>query len=309
MIWRTCGPAPLLETGQNRGTRGTFATGPPQAPPARLEHSAPEPQEETPLPEAAPDRARYPDLAGKTVFVSGGGSGIGAAFVRAFAGQGCRVAFVDIADAPSQALAAELGAAVRTGTATCATSGAARGDRRGGDDARARPRAGQQRRARRPPPARRRDARVLGREPGDQPAPPRLRRAGGRARHGGGGRRLDRQPGLDLVDARAAPSSPATRRPRRPSGPHPHARAGARRDEHPRQLDRARGRRDGAAGRRCGCRREKERQFLEQQCLKFRLSEDDVAGAALFLASDGARAITGQSLVVDGGLAQTSVVA
>ena len=29
--------------------------------------------------------ARYPDLAGRTVFVSGGGSGIGAAFVRAFA--------------------------------------------------------------------------------------------------------------------------------------------------------------------------------------------------------------------------------
>ena len=54
---------------------------------------------------------------------------------------------------------------------------------------------------------------------------------------------------------------------------------------------------------------EKERQFLEQQCLRFRLSEDDVAGSALFLASDGARAITGQSLVVDGGLAQTSVVA
>src|SRR5262245_23695409 len=57
--------------------------------------------------------ARYPDLAGRTVFVSGGGSGIGAAFVCAFAGQGANVAFVDIADAPSHALVAELGGPVR----------------------------------------------------------------------------------------------------------------------------------------------------------------------------------------------------
>ena len=50
-----------------------------------------------------PSRARaIPDLAGRTVFVSGGGSGIGAAFVAQFAAQGCRVAFVDIADAPSR---------------------------------------------------------------------------------------------------------------------------------------------------------------------------------------------------------------
>ena len=57
--------------------------------------------------------AHYPDLAGRTVFVSGGGSGIGAAFVRAFAGQGARVAFIDIAEAPARALAAELGEDVR----------------------------------------------------------------------------------------------------------------------------------------------------------------------------------------------------
>ena len=59
---------------------------------------------------AADSIARYPDLAGRTVFVSGGGSGIGAAFVARFAGQGCRVAFVDIADAPSQALVDRFGA-------------------------------------------------------------------------------------------------------------------------------------------------------------------------------------------------------
>ena len=34
---------------------------------------------------------------------------------------------------------------------------------------------------------------------------------------------------------------------------------------------------------------EEEQEFLEQQCLKFRLSEDDVARTALFLASDEAR--------------------
>jgi NAD(P)-dependent dehydrogenase (short-subunit alcohol dehydrogenase family) len=44
-----------------------------------------------------------------------------------------------------------------------------------------------------------------------------------------------------------------------------------------------------------------ERELLEQQCLKFRVSEDDVARVALFLASAHARWITGQTLAVDGG--------
>ena len=39
----------------------------------------------------------YPDLKGKVVLISGGASGIGEAMVRAFAGQGARVAFVDMA--------------------------------------------------------------------------------------------------------------------------------------------------------------------------------------------------------------------
>jgi len=52
-----------------------------------------------------------------------------------------------------------------------------------------------------------------------------------------------------------------------------------------------------------------EKSLLEQQCLKIRVSEDDVARAALFLASDASRAITGQGIVVDAGLAQTSVIA
>jgi NAD(P)-dependent dehydrogenase (short-subunit alcohol dehydrogenase family) len=42
------------------------------------------------------------------VFVTGGGSGIGAAHVAHFAAQGARVAFVDIADEPSTALVAAI---------------------------------------------------------------------------------------------------------------------------------------------------------------------------------------------------------
>jgi D-xylose 1-dehydrogenase len=57
------------------------------------------------------EQVSYPSLAGKRVFVTGGGSGIGAAIVGAFARQGAIVAFVDIASEPSEQLATRLGSA------------------------------------------------------------------------------------------------------------------------------------------------------------------------------------------------------
>ena len=55
--------------------------------------------------------AVYPSLRGRTVFVTGGASGIGAAEGCHFAEQGAKVAFVDIADEAAAALTARLRAA------------------------------------------------------------------------------------------------------------------------------------------------------------------------------------------------------
>ena len=46
---------------------------------------------------------------------------------------------------------------------------------------------------------------------------------------------------------------------------------------------------------------EYETYLLDRQALKFRGSANDIAQAALFLASERGRFITGQNLVVDGG--------
>lgn len=54
------------------------------------------------------NNAVYPSLAGRPVLISGGATGIGEALVRAFAAQGARVGFVDLAEAEGAALAAEL---------------------------------------------------------------------------------------------------------------------------------------------------------------------------------------------------------
>jgi NAD(P)-dependent dehydrogenase (short-subunit alcohol dehydrogenase family) len=52
--------------------------------------------------------ARFPDLKDASVLITGGGSGIGAALVEGFGRQGAKVAFIDIAQAPSTALVERL---------------------------------------------------------------------------------------------------------------------------------------------------------------------------------------------------------
>lgn len=56
--------------------------------------------------------ARYPSLAGKTVLVSGGASGIGAEMVAGFAAQGANVGFIDFNAEASADLVARIGGRV-----------------------------------------------------------------------------------------------------------------------------------------------------------------------------------------------------
>ena len=59
-------------------------------------------------PMPVPALAIFPSLRGRRVFITGGGTGIGAAMVEAFAAQGAQVAFVDMAEDESQALAQKI---------------------------------------------------------------------------------------------------------------------------------------------------------------------------------------------------------
>ena len=59
--------------------------------------------------------ARYPSLAGKVVLITGGATGIGAAFVEHFFDQGAKVAFFDIDTNAGEALADQLGADLTDG--------------------------------------------------------------------------------------------------------------------------------------------------------------------------------------------------
>lgn len=55
--------------------------------------------------------AHYPSLIDRTVFITGGATGIGATLTRRFAAQGARVGFVDIDASAGQALARDLSGA------------------------------------------------------------------------------------------------------------------------------------------------------------------------------------------------------
>ena len=54
------------------------------------------------------DQTKYPSLKNRTVFITGGATGIGAAMVRAFSEQGAKVAFVDLAGNAAQDLVTNI---------------------------------------------------------------------------------------------------------------------------------------------------------------------------------------------------------
>lgn len=254
--------------------------------------------------------ARYPDLAGRSVFVSGGGSGIGSAFVRAFAAQGARVAFVDIADEPSKDLVDELGAgqvryercdvrdipALQRAIANAAAAfgpvgvllnNAARDDRHKLEDVTV--------------------------DYWDENLAVNLRhqlfatQAVAPMMAGAGGGAVIMLGSISWMRGRPAMVAYTTSK----AAIHGMTRVLAR------EL--------GGSGIRVnaivpGAIRtqrqealwdtpEVEREFLAGQCLKFRLVGEDVARAALFLASEESRGMTGHAMVVDAGLSQTSVSA
>lgn len=256
---------------------------------------------------AAEARARYPDLAGRTVFVSGGGSGIGAAFVRLFAAQGCRVAFVDVDVAKADALAAELGAAVRYGHCDVRDVAALQAEIAAARDAFGPVRVLVNNAARD-------DRHAIEDVTPDfwdenlavnlkhhffaaQAVAPQMAEAGGGAIINLGSISWMRgRPAMVAYTTSKAAISGLTRVLARELGERnirvnalvPGAIHTSRQEalwDSPASVQ----------------------EFIDQQCLKFRLSEDDVARAALFLASDAARGITGVNLIVDAGLAQTSV--
>jgi NAD(P)-dependent dehydrogenase (short-subunit alcohol dehydrogenase family) len=253
--------------------------------------------------------ATYPSLAGRVVFVSGGGSGIGADIVACFARQGSRVAFCDVADEPSRALVARLApASVRYDTCDVRDLGALRAllaaiERDWGPIAVLVNNAA-------------RDDRhaieEVTPEYWDDRLAVNLRHhffaiqavAPGMARVGGGSiinlgsvSWMRGTTGMVGYAAAKAAIHGMTRTLARELGP-----------SNIRVNSVVPGAIDTPRQRALWISPGLEREFLAQQCLKFRLGGEDVARAVLFLASDDARGITGHDLIVDAGLAQTSAI-
>ena len=163
--------------------------------------------------------ARYPSLEQAVVFVTGGASGIGAHMVRAFAEQGARVGFVD--------LAVEGGPRARGRTERRGREDPFRGlrptryRRAEGRLREAEERVGsgrgarQQRRARRPSRLGGGHAGILGRADRDQPPPHVLRDPDRRARHDRGRQGIDHQFRFEFMVAKPPAACPPTPPPRR----------------------------------------------------------------------------------------------
>ena len=247
--------------------------------------------------------AKYPSLIDRTVFVSGGGSGIGGAIVSRFAEQGSRVAFCDIADEPSDDLVARLApapvryhrcdlrdiAALRAtiaavegefGSVTILVNNAARDDRHKMEDVT--PEYWDERLS------------VNLRHQffaAQAVAPGMIRLGGGSIINMGSVSWMRGMPGMVAYTSAKAAINGLTRTLARELGMH-NIRVncivpGAIATERQKKL---------------WLTPEADREFLDAQCLKFRLSEDDVARGVLFLASDEARGITGQNLIINAGL-------
>ena len=192
----------------------------------------------------SPDNpARYPSLVGKTVLITGGGSGIGGAMSVLFASQDCSVVVLDIDDAASRSLVdglcddgrrvayfhcavTDIEALQRTistvesahAAVDVLVNNAARDDRQDPAD---------------------RQRRVLGSRDRRPRASSRVRRAGRRAGHAAKRRRIDHQHGVGVVDARPPGDGGILDVEGGDPWPDAHARARAGRDEHPRQLARS----------------------------------------------------------------------
>ena len=187
--------------------------------------------------------ARYPSLIDKVVFITGGGSGIGAAMVEAFAEQKANVAFVDIAVEPSKELVAKIGAShppplflpLRPHRHRRARNGDGGGSAAHGADRRAR----QQRRQRPAPGGGRSERRGLGSHDGAQSQAPVLRRPDRAPLDARAWRRGDRQFLLDRLDAWGAPIVGLLRRQGRGRRPDEQSRARVRPRQYPRQRHRA----------------------------------------------------------------------
>jgi len=254
------------------------------------------------------ETATYRSLAGKSVFITGGASGIGAAYVEAFKSQGAQVGFVDFDEASSQEFLQQDGledvyfqfcdvrdvpmlqaciarAQERFGGIDILINNAARDDRHAIEDVTLE--FWDERHATN---LRHQFFAVQAVAPGME------RRGGGCVINMGSISWLRGRPGMVCYTTAKAAINGMTRTLARELGGKgirvnsimPGAIRTPRQDEmwasDPAGLEAA------------------NKEFLDLQMLKFRLDASDCARMALFLASDEARGCTGQNFVVDAGL-------
>ena len=253
-----------------------------------------------------PPFASYPSLKDRPVFVSGGGSGIGASIVEHFAEQGAKVAFVDIDEAASKALVKKIAGAghPEPAFAKCDVrdiDGLPGGDRRSSPAARRLHGAGQQCRARRPAHDRRGDAEAFWDERMNvnlrhqyfaiQSVVPGMKKAGGGSIINFSSVSYHAMaPQLSVYEGAKAAVVGMTRGLARDLGP----------DKirlniitpgwimTQRQID-------------LWLTPEAEVDLMKAQCLKEKVYPPDIARMVLWLAADDSRLVTAQNFVVDGG--------